>query len=647
MKKYPIKPEIVILAGINDNIEKFRIPEVKIRMNRGKLFEYGQVTSAIEANNVLKKVIGNMVQTQEMGVFVYLDRANNVLGYYKHTVGGTAGTIFDIKLIMAGAVKSLAHGIIACHNHPSGNLKPSDADKRLTKQLKEAANVHDINLLDHIIVTKNGFFSFSEEGLNGLHGLNGTDTVINVQNYFDEIKKIKIASLPETLKQSHEYMVENADLYSMDATIDETIDLHLLRLNEYLQASGNNNTEKQKTKVKREIKRPKKEKAPKKERPIKVDDKEYVMYYDDDLKIIKRLVSLLDKSKPIRIIENLLKYIQKAITEERVTKSNSNYHELIQTIYQGIIGAISKATKENAETIILQSGGTGPSLRAKEIVKKMKIYDSVKLVKQYIQMQGSLTKEKAQKLYGNIEKALKNFPNIKYESALTMIMNECRSIIDGNKEQIITPVQLHGLVRLNGQKKKESPQKKENSQDVISASDFAEMEFETLGLTGEWKELLGNVSIPFIMMSYGKPGNGKSTFNILLARYFASEFNKKVLFVAKEEGTGYTLHEKFKRLKAFHPNIFVTSNLPEQVVGYDFVFIDSVNEMKLTPEDLQKMRIKNPKISFVYVFKSTKDGNFRGSQDFEHDVDISVKIENGFALTEKSRFGGSGFMMFL
>lgn len=172
------------------------------------------------------------------------------------------------------------------------------------------------------------------------------------------------------------------------------------------------------------------------------------------------------------------------------------------------------------------------------------------------------------------------------------------------------------------------------------------MKFETLGITGKWKALLGDVSIPFTMMSYGKPGCGKSTFNIMLAHYLASSFDKKILYVAKEEGAGFTLQDKFKRLKAFHPNIFISSKLPDSLKGYDFVFIDSVNEMNLEPDDLRKLLHDNPGISWAYIFKTTKDGKFRGSQDFEHLVDVSVRIEDGEAWAEKGRFGGNGKMIF-
>ena len=94
-----------------------------------------------------------------------LDRANNVIGYFKIAEGGIDATIMDERLIMSAALNVLATSIILCHNHPSGNLKPSDADKLLTQKIKFAGDIMKIILLDHIIVTADGYFSFADEGI--------------------------------------------------------------------------------------------------------------------------------------------------------------------------------------------------------------------------------------------------------------------------------------------------------------------------------------------------------------------------------------------------------------------------------------------------------------------------------------------------
>jgi DNA repair protein RadC len=94
-----------------------------------------------------------------------LSRSNRIIDKYRISQGGTAGTVIDIKIIIKRAVEKLASSIILCHNHPSGNLTPSKADINITHKLKEASELMDIKLLDHIIVADNSFFSFADEGV--------------------------------------------------------------------------------------------------------------------------------------------------------------------------------------------------------------------------------------------------------------------------------------------------------------------------------------------------------------------------------------------------------------------------------------------------------------------------------------------------
>ena len=81
------------------------------------------------------------------------------------SLGGTAGTIADPKIIFAAAIKSNACGIILLHNHPSGNLKPSQQDLDLTRKIKAGGQILDIGVMDHLIITSEGYFSFVDEGL--------------------------------------------------------------------------------------------------------------------------------------------------------------------------------------------------------------------------------------------------------------------------------------------------------------------------------------------------------------------------------------------------------------------------------------------------------------------------------------------------
>lgn len=107
----------------------------------------------------------NTIQMQEEFKVMLLNRANKVIGVYEASAGGLTGTVADPRLILAAAIKSLAVSIILSHNHPSGNLKPSRADEELTQKLKVAASYHDIRVIDHIIITSEGYYSFANEGL--------------------------------------------------------------------------------------------------------------------------------------------------------------------------------------------------------------------------------------------------------------------------------------------------------------------------------------------------------------------------------------------------------------------------------------------------------------------------------------------------
>lgn len=96
---------------------------------------------------------------------VYLNRANKVKGYMKISDGGMDSTMADPKLIYIGALESLATSIIIGHNHPSGNPRPSQEDKQLTEKIKKAGLLLGINLLDHVIISEEKYFSFSENGI--------------------------------------------------------------------------------------------------------------------------------------------------------------------------------------------------------------------------------------------------------------------------------------------------------------------------------------------------------------------------------------------------------------------------------------------------------------------------------------------------
>lgn len=94
-----------------------------------------------------------------------LNRANTVLGIMTVSRGGISGTVTDVRIILQAAIKTNSSGIIVCHNHPSGNLTPSETDSNITRKIKDACAIMDIQLLDHLIIDSDDLYSFADNGI--------------------------------------------------------------------------------------------------------------------------------------------------------------------------------------------------------------------------------------------------------------------------------------------------------------------------------------------------------------------------------------------------------------------------------------------------------------------------------------------------
>ena len=125
--------------------------------------EKPKITSSKDVFNVMQPIIGDL-EHEEFWV-LFLNNSNKVLAKNQISKGGLTATVVDVRLLFKRALELTSVGIIVCHNHPSGKLKPSNADKQLTHKIKEAGNTLDIKLLDHLIITEKAYFSFADEGL--------------------------------------------------------------------------------------------------------------------------------------------------------------------------------------------------------------------------------------------------------------------------------------------------------------------------------------------------------------------------------------------------------------------------------------------------------------------------------------------------
>lgn len=146
---------------------QFEVAEIQLSYKtKVKPSQRPKITSSKEAYDILLENWNeDKLEFVEQFKVVLLNRANRVLGIYEVSTGGVSATIADPRLIFAAAIKSNGSSIILAHNHPSGQLKPSDADLKLTKKLKEGGQYLEITVLDHLIVTSEGYYSFADEGV--------------------------------------------------------------------------------------------------------------------------------------------------------------------------------------------------------------------------------------------------------------------------------------------------------------------------------------------------------------------------------------------------------------------------------------------------------------------------------------------------
>jgi DNA repair protein RadC len=128
-------------------------------------FERVKITSSQDSADYIRQFYSDDIEIFESFFILLLNRQNKTIGYAKISQGGVAGTVVDAKIVLKYIVDTLASAVILCHNHPSGNLNPSTQDLEITKKLSQAAKLVDSQVIDHIILTPDSFYSFADNGL--------------------------------------------------------------------------------------------------------------------------------------------------------------------------------------------------------------------------------------------------------------------------------------------------------------------------------------------------------------------------------------------------------------------------------------------------------------------------------------------------
>lgn len=145
----------------------FKISEIEVKYSTSvKPSERVKITCSNDAAEAFRELWSQSMEYKESFYAMYLNRNNKILGIHKVAEGGICGTVVDVRCVFQVALKANACSVIVSHNHPSGNEIPSEADKTITRKIKEAGKFLDIPLLDHLIILPDeGYTSFADEGL--------------------------------------------------------------------------------------------------------------------------------------------------------------------------------------------------------------------------------------------------------------------------------------------------------------------------------------------------------------------------------------------------------------------------------------------------------------------------------------------------
>lgn len=155
------------MEKLQNQISLFQVSEIEVSYRpKFKASERPRITQSKDIYSLLYHSWDmNKMELQEQFKVLLLNRGNKVLGLYEVSSGSMGGTLADPKLIFGTALKACASSIVLAHNHPSGSLRPSQADIQLTKKIKDGGKLLDIEVLDHLIITSEGYYSFTDEGL--------------------------------------------------------------------------------------------------------------------------------------------------------------------------------------------------------------------------------------------------------------------------------------------------------------------------------------------------------------------------------------------------------------------------------------------------------------------------------------------------
>jgi len=386
------------------------------------------------------------------------------------------------------------------------------------------------------------------------------------------------------------------------------------------------------------------QKAPKAKKVAKEDTAELVKQISTEVTLFKSYARLHGKKVTYRQLMSLHTALGKAIVSGAI--DSPKYREMTAAMHDKVGAALEKMKK--TETVNVNVDNVD---RYREIGASEKLFVGVTLLKRYINLANRIGMDKQerekqrQNLLAAVNKAL---DGKKVESQYIDYVKSAKKNLE---DKSIAPIslELSGLAGIYGLAGEIADDilngcdgRCNGLGSIVSATELAKIDFDIVRIPQEYRTMIGNASKNGSIMLYGMAGGGKTSFSINFAKKCA-EMGQKVLIISKEEGINQTMQEKLKRFNAINDKIFVTENIPASTKDYDVIIFDSVQSLGLEPSDLENHQ-HNLNALRVYIFQVTKDGRFRGANEFEHLVDCVLKAENGTITSKgcKNRFGGNG-----
>jgi tRNA uridine 5-carbamoylmethylation protein Kti12 len=509
--------------------------------------------------------------------------------------------------------------------------------------------------------------------------------MITVSNYFKEIDKIGATSLPETLRKSHEFVVKGTngggswDVYQTNETIRKVIDLYLSKLNEYVISQPAKKRQAEAAQPVQQIKNEKQQHKPNRKSLKSIANPKVsnakspktsgklVELLREEVKFIKRYVGLHNKIKSPGAILNLIKALQRSIVQRLIRKESLLAKE-IQSIQDKLVSLYNSMKTEKLIEI-----NSKDLSRLVAIAGAEAVYPSINVIKRFVGMQGKeLEDKKIEGFIRQIENAVKSKKILRedpYADKVTRIhkllkqrtsrtisvskaeLNGLEGILKGCgcKPDLGKIYDTKGKALRRCKKRTYSDAKKgacshnKGLTGILTAEEIANREIVSLNFNYRWSALLGKPAKNFTMMIHGEPGGGKTTLLLKFAQYLAENFGK-VIFISSEEFAATTLTSKVKELfNEFPPNLHFTESVKNyDLSDYDFIVLDSVNDLGLSVADFKQLKQEYPTAAFILLLQHTKAGQFKGGKEWEHEAEIAGEIINGVVTIYKNRYGVKG-----